>query len=488
MQNRKKLLSQKQPVGLYFICVSIFFITFGSTSALTLFSNYGITILNFPEKFSITISISSFLFLINFTALLGGIIGQKYTYKKIVLIGGLYTSFGLWLISFNNLALMGISIFAVGSGIMLPNIYASLSRLYSTDDPRRKAGFTVLYMSSQIAFFLNYILTAYIMKYILFETAFIFSAVFTLLGTIIFVLFDKDIPKQHFKYIHSNIINQSTSDKNFSIIAVMVICTGITRYLITNIYLNIVVMIILCTFSIGYICYLALKNKNQFRYRLSILLILMFIYFTFWFAERLSSIIFIEYSHFLTQGNLFGWVNAPNDAVNILNTLIIAIIAIIFTVYWTNRKKEDPSLSIPILIGYALILSAITFLLLWIAQYANGTQFNKTANMCLILGVLFMAIAKTIAIPLYYGIAGKLAPREKESIIIGIMQLFIGFSGIISIRITNNITPTTLNLELHSIMNITIIVISILLIFAIGCFIMAKKWKDLINSNDYIKE
>ena len=386
MQINKKriLLSSKQPAGLFFICVSIFLISFGSTSALTLFSDYGTNILNFNEKYAITISVSSFLFLVNFTALLGGVIGQRYTYKKVVLIGGLYTTFGLWLISYHNLALMGISIFAVGGGLILPNIYASLSRLYSTDDPRRKAGFTILFMSSQLAYFLNYILATYFIKYISYENAFVISAIFTLLGTIGFVRFDKDIPKQPLKHLHQKIINQSNTDKNLSILAIMVIITGITRYLIDNISLNIIVMLSLCVLSIFYIIYITIKDHSHLRYRILGLLLLIFIYVAFWFTERLSSIIFIEYSHLLTHGNIFGWVNAPNDAVNILNTMVIAIVAIIFTVYWTNKRKEDPTLSIPSLIGYALTLSALTFCLLWSAQYTNSIQYNMLSIFCLI--------------------------------------------------------------------------------------------------------
>jgi proton-dependent oligopeptide transporter, POT family len=478
------LLSSKQPAGLLFICASIFLISFGSTSALTLFADYGTNVLNFNEKYAITISISSFLFLVNFTALLGGIIGQRYTYKKVVLIGGLYTTFGLWLISYHNLALMGISIFAVGGGLILPNIYASLSRLYSTDDPRRKAGFTILFMSSQLAYFLNYILATYCIKYISYEHAFIISAIFTLLGTIGFVWFDKDIPKQPLKHLHQSLINQSNTDKNLSIIAIMVIITGITRYLLDNISLNIIVMLSLCTLSIFYIVYIIVKNHSHLRYRVLGLLLLIFIYIAFWFTERLSSIIFIEYSHLLTHGNIFGWVNAPNDAVNILNTMVIAIVAILFTFYWTNKKKGDPALSIPSLIGYSLTLSALTFLLLWSAQYTNSIQYNKIANICLVFSVLFMAVAKTIAIPLYYGLAGKLAPRDKEAIIIGIMQLFIGFSGIMSIRITDNIAPNALMLEHNSVTILAVIIILLLITLSIVCFFMEKKWSLLMSADE----
>lgn len=474
------LLSSKQPSGLWFICASILFITFGLTSVLTLFGGYGAQVLGFEENYATALSIGSYLFLMNFTAVAGGMIGRKYGHKRVVSLGGLYAAFGLWMISINNLALMGLAAFAVGAGLIIPNIYASLSRLYSTDDPRRNAGFTLLFMTGNFGIFLNSVIAAYLAKYIGYDHAFLISAVFTVIGTIIFVRFDKDIAKQSLTTPKTDTANSTSSDATLAIIGLMVIITGFTRYLLDNLLLNMMVMISFCLISIIYIVYLALKHKGVSRHRLLGLLFLIIICISFWFAERLSSVVFIEYSGMLTHGKIFGWTQAPEDIVNLINTLVIAVVAIIFALYWTSKKKGQFFLTLPALIAIALLLSSAAFVLLWLGEKAGDAQHFMDASTYLIASFFLMAIAKTIAIPLYYGMVGKLAPREYESTLIGIMQLFIGFSGIVAIALTHNAFPHDIiiqSTEYNTISVVTTGLIGILIILALFSFWISKKWR-----------
>ncbi len=484
-KNAGILLSTKQPSGLWSICISIFFITFGFTTVLTTFGEYSIDVLGFSSNYATALSVGSYLFLVNFTAVAGGVMGQKYSHKKIVFLGGLYAAFGLCLISISNLALMGLAIYAVGTGMMIPNIYTSLSRLYSPDDPRRNAGFTLLFIFINLGVFLNSMISVYSTSFIGYDKSFIFSALFATIGTVLFIKFDRNIPKQPLKIKSTDDTNLSSSDATASLLTIMVLITALIRYLLDNIILNMAVMAILSIFSIFYIFYLAYKHQYTTRKRLLGLLFLIIICLDFWFAERLTSIVFIEYSGLLLHNNIFNWSGAPEDIINILSTLMITIVAIIFAIYWTSKQKGQAVMTLPFLIGLSLLLTSIAFGMLWLGEQAGIAGQAMSASTYLILAVLIMAVAKTITIPLYYGMAGKLAPREHESTLIGIMQLFIGCAGIIAIALTHHTLPHEVVIQSTKYNTISFVasgLIISLIILAILLFSITKIWRKLLIS------
>ena len=81
-------------------------------------------------------------------ALSGGQIADRFLgAKRTILMGGLFIAVGQLLLQFHStqallFALTGI---AVGTCLMKPNLSASVGKMYSKDDPRREAAFTIEY-------------------------------------------------------------------------------------------------------------------------------------------------------------------------------------------------------------------------------------------------------------------------------------------------------------------------------------------------------
>src|SRR5699024_8377901 len=52
-------------------------------------------------------------------------------------------------------AWLGIALVALGTGLLKPNVSAMVGRLYSEQDPRRDAGFSIFYMAINIGSFFS---------------------------------------------------------------------------------------------------------------------------------------------------------------------------------------------------------------------------------------------------------------------------------------------------------------------------------------------
>ncbi len=87
------------------------------------------------------------------TALPGGLMADRVLGAKLaVLLGGIVIVCGHVSMIFHSMTLFyaGLTLIAIGTGLLKPNISAMVGSLYSEDDPRRDSGFSIFYMGINI--------------------------------------------------------------------------------------------------------------------------------------------------------------------------------------------------------------------------------------------------------------------------------------------------------------------------------------------------
>lgn len=87
------------------------------------------------------------------TALPGGLIADYVTgARRAVFLGGIIIACGHFAMVFHSLTFfyLGLSLIALGTGLLKPNISAMVGGLYREDDPRRDSGFSIFYMGINI--------------------------------------------------------------------------------------------------------------------------------------------------------------------------------------------------------------------------------------------------------------------------------------------------------------------------------------------------
>ncbi|MFZ6818771.1 peptide MFS transporter [Undibacterium sp. Ji22W] len=104
----------------------------------------------------------SYLALVYAGALFGGYVADRVIgYQRSILLGAVFMSAGLFMISVPSLDVfnLGLATIIVGNGMFKPNISTMVGKLYSVADPRRDSGFTIFYMGINIGGFLAPIFT-----------------------------------------------------------------------------------------------------------------------------------------------------------------------------------------------------------------------------------------------------------------------------------------------------------------------------------------
>ena len=87
------------------------------------------------------------------TGLPGGLAADRlFGAKLAVLLGGIVIVFGHVAMVFHSMAFFygGLTLIAIGTGLLKPNISTMVGSLYSANDPRRDSGFSIFYMGINI--------------------------------------------------------------------------------------------------------------------------------------------------------------------------------------------------------------------------------------------------------------------------------------------------------------------------------------------------
>jgi len=107
----------------------------------------------------------AYLALIYAASLFGGYVAdQLIGYQRSILIGAVIMASGLFVIMIPNqeIFLFGLALVIVGNGLFKPNISTMVGQLYSQEDRRRDAGFTIFYMGINLGGFLSPLVTGWL--------------------------------------------------------------------------------------------------------------------------------------------------------------------------------------------------------------------------------------------------------------------------------------------------------------------------------------
>jgi proton-dependent oligopeptide transporter, POT family len=95
----------------------------------------------------------------------GGWIADRFLgHYRAVLIGGIIIAAGHFSMAFPSLAsfYLGLGLIIIGTGLLKPNVSTIVGTLYTRDDPRRDAGFSMFYMGINLGAFISPLICGYL--------------------------------------------------------------------------------------------------------------------------------------------------------------------------------------------------------------------------------------------------------------------------------------------------------------------------------------
>ncbi|MGB2579369.1 POT family proton-dependent oligopeptide transporter [Elusimicrobium simillimum] len=404
---------------------------YGMRALLMLFMTSAI--LSFTDKTAGRI-FGLFVALVYLTPIFGGFMADRFLGKRTaIIIGALCMITGqLTLASYGfippQIALaLGLAFIIVGNGFFKPNISSIVGEMYTPDDPRRDAGFTIFYMGINVGAFLAPIICGSLGEKIAFKYGFLAAAVGMTLSLLWFL------------FVQHN-------------------------------YLG----------DLGKRPAMAARKKTKAeqkpltkeeKQRIGAIFIFVFFSIFFWaFYEQAGSSLTL-FAQRSTDRVIFGW-EMPASYFQSIPALFVVLLAPLFAMLWRKMGKNE--LSTPAKFAWGLGLLGVGYIIITCAAYVYQTSGAAVSMLWLIALYLMHVFGELCLSPVGLSMISKLSPAKYVSIFMGIWFTGEFFGGILGGFVAGNYAEGAL-VKLFSIPAITSIA-SALILWALSGKI--KQWMN----------
>ena len=323
---------------------------------------------------------------------------------------------------------VGLVLIALGSGGLKANATGVVGMLYTADDPRRDAGFSLFYLGINLGAFFGPILTGLLQENYGFHWGFGLAAVGMTLGLIQYSFGRKNLPAEARRA--PNPLPRS-SYRTAILIAVAAVVVLVVLVLVGVIRAdNLATIVILATLAAAIAYFVLILSSRRItateRSRVWAFLPLFIASVAFWSLYQQQFTVLTVYSDLRLDRHIFGW-EMPVSWVQSINPIFIIVLSGVFAAVWTRLGKRQPST--PLKFSLGTIIMGVAFLLF--LPFAGGGE-NSTPLLA-IVGILFVfTVAELLISPIGLSVSTKLAPSVFQTQMVALFFLSVALGTAIS--------------------------------------------------------
>lgn len=384
-----------------------------------------------------------------FMGLPGGWLADRlFGSQKAVWYGGIVIMCGHIVLAIPNEStfFIGLILVVLGTGLLKPNISALVGRLYTPEDSRRDAGYTIYYMGINLGSIIGYFITGWLAEYVGWHWAFGAAAVGMAVGLIQYRL---TLPKLN-TIGEKPLLPLSPLGQKLSWAAIVTFVVFIS--LVTALMLNgalviepislaqYVVGLITAVFIIAYasimlFCDLTSSEKK----RMGALFLICVASICFWsgFEQAGSSLNLFGRDY---TDRLIGSFEIPTAWFQNANPIFIILLSPFFAALWVKLGQQmlDPSYGIKCALG--LIIMATGFIVMFFAAQLAASGL-KVAPYWLVATYFLHTVGELCLSPVALSAVSKLSPARFAGQMMGIFILTYSIGSVISGLLAGNFDP-----------------------------------------------
>ncbi|MCE4027667.1 peptide MFS transporter [Microbacterium sp. Au-Mic1] len=323
---------------------------------------------------------------------------------------------------------VGLVLVAIGSGGLKANATSVVGTLYSADDPRRDAGFSLFYLGINLGGFFGPILTGLLQSTLGFHFGFALAAVGMAAGLAQYSFGRRGLPAAASRVANPLPRNRYTTAIVIAIVGILIIAALVLTGVITAANLATVVIIAATVAAIAYFAVILTSRRIDATERSRVwgFLPLFITSVAFWSLYQQQFTVLTVYSDERLNRDLFGW-EMPVSWVQSINPVFIIVLSGVFAAIWTKLGARQPSTPVKFALG-AIIMGAAFLLFL---PFAGGAA-NSTPLLA-IIGILFVfTVAELLLSPIGLSAATKLAPAAFHTQMVALFFLSVSLGTAIS--------------------------------------------------------
>lgn len=326
------------------------------------------------------------------TALPGGLIADRLLgARRAVLVGGIVIIFGHISMVFHSMSAFyaGLTLIAIGTGLLKPNISTMVGSLYKEGDPRRESGFSIFYMGINIGAILAPLTVGYLaqgksfkrfLAWMGFDPAtswhwgFGAAAVGMTVGLIVYLL-----NRRKLEHVGNRKPRETAKEKE----------VVPSKPLTSSDWKRLGAIVILFVFTI-----------------------------LFWAAYEQKGASLNLFARDLMRNTVFG-IEFPSSFMQSLTPIFVVILAPIFSLIWIRLGKRQPTSPVKFTLG--LMFIGLAYCLLTPGAWMTGS--GRISPLWLV-GLYFLEVVGEMCLsPVGLSTVSKLAPIKLVGIMMGLWFL-----------------------------------------------------------------
>lgn len=360
--------------------------------------------------------------LVYVSSVLGGFLSDRvWGSRKTVFIGGVLIMLGHIVLSIPagvSTLFISIALIVIGTGLLKPNVSDMVGQLYTAEDTRRDAGFSIFVFGINLGSLVAPILVGRIGLGVNFHLGFSLAAIGMFFGLLQYY-FDGKKNLSTASLYPTDPLEPGDLSKVIRRTLIGIIGLGLVLLLmqllnalnLNNIITLISVLVILTPVVYFTLMLTSEKTNAKERSRVRAYIPLFIAAALFWAIEEQGSAVLALFAADRTSLNLLGWHLAASD-FQILNPLFIMLYTTPFVLLWTKWGKKQPSSPAKFAVG--LVFAGFSYLIMAMPGFFFGTS-GKVSPMWLVGSWAVVEIAEMLISPIGLSVTTKLAPKAFAS-------------------------------------------------------------------------
>lgn len=323
---------------------------------------------------------------------------------------------------------VGLILVALGSGGLKSNATSVVGTLYTADDTRRDAGFSLFYLGINLGGFLGPILTGLLQSTLGFHYGFGVAAIGMTLGLVQYSFGRRRLPAEARQVPNPLPARRYPLVGIVAAAAILLIVVLVLTGVIRPDNLSDVVIYTTLAAAVTYFAVVLSSRRitRDERSRVWGFLPLFVTSVAFWSLYQQQFTVLTVYSDKRLDRNLFGW-EMPVSWVQSINPVFIIVLSGVFAVIWTRLGDRQPSTPVKFALG-AMIMGGAFLLFL---PFAGGGP-GSTPLLAIVGILLLFTVAELLLSPVGLSVTTKLAPAAFRTQMVALFFLSVALGTAIS--------------------------------------------------------
>ena len=363
--------------------------------------------------------------------------------QRAVLMGGILIAAGHFSMAVPALSTfyLGLTLIVIGTGFLKGNVSVIVGRLYTPDDVRRDAGYSIFYMGINTGAFVAPLVCGYLGQRVNWHLGFAAAGVGMVFGLVQYVL-----GRKHFGEAGLHPANPGSAEafKEQKRQATRWVVGGATALILFGLgmYTGIIPLtakqiadaagFLLLAVSVGFFAWVFTSGgwTRVERNHLIVIAALFIGYALFGSVFEQAGSTLNLFADRDTQNSVFGW-DFPSSWFQSVNALFVIVFAPVFAWLWVRLARQGKEPGAPFKFGIGLVLVGIGFIVL--VPPASRTGVLASPNW-LVLTYLLHTWGELALSPVGLSAMSKLAPIRIGGLVMGVWFLGVSVGNYVSGR------------------------------------------------------